>query len=315
VHGLVRSDDASSDSFFIGFDGATPSDWHTNQTAGHVGSLQFHWDVANSSRAPATNPTIFNLTAGPHTLQLYARDDGTRIDRLEIRSPRPLPLWGGPASVVGGPFSANLSFSEAVTGLEVADISISGGQILSLTGTTDAYIVQVQPTAATVMLTLPENTVLDPGGSSNHASETYVVSFRTAYEDWALGHGVNGSSASQLGDEDGDGIAKLLEFAFNLDPSAADRLTYDPAVVPGMGLPRMVVGPGPALGLQYLRRKGVPGLSYTAQFGASLDDFASSGGTPVVESIDSTWERVTISDVGGASAPARFGRVVVALAP
>jgi uncharacterized repeat protein (TIGR03806 family) len=314
VHGLVRSDDASSDSFFIGFDGATPSDWHTNQTVGQVGTLQFHWDVANSSRAPATNPTVFNLTAGTHTLELYGRDDGTRIDRLEIRSPRPLPLWGGPALAVGGPFGATLSFSEPVTGLVAADIAITGGQILSLTGSGDTYTVQVQPTAATVTLTLPENTALDSTGSGNHQSDPYTVSFRTDYEDWALVHGVSGSAASQLADEDGDGIAKLLEFAFNLDPSAADRLTYDPSVVPGAGLPRIVVGPGPALGLQYLRRKEVPGLSYTAQFGESLDDFVDADGIPVVEDIDAAWERVTIFDASGSGAPARFGRVEVSLA-
>ena len=313
VHGLARSDDGSSDSLYIGFDGGTPSEWHTNQTAGQVGSGQFLWDVANSSRAPATNPTVFNLTSGPHTLEIYGRDDGTRLDRLEIRSLRPLPLWSGPALVVGGPFTASLSFSEVVTGLVAADIFISGGQVLSLTGSGDAYTVQVQPTAATVTLTLPEDAVLDSGGSGNHASEIYSVSFRTAYEDWALDHGVNGSAASQLADEDSDGIAKLLEYAFNLDPTASDRSTYDPAVLPGSGLPRMIVGSGPTLSLQYLRRKGVAGLSYTAQFGASLDDFAA-GGIPVVESIDDTWERVTVPDTGG-GAPNRFGRVMVTLAP
>ncbi|MCW1925141.1 Ig-like domain-containing protein [Luteolibacter arcticus] len=314
VHGLVRADDASSDSFFIGFDGGTPSEWHTNQIAGQVGTGQFHWDVANSSRAPATNPTIFNLTAGAHTLELYGRDDGTRIDRLEIRPLRPLPLWSGsgPALVIGRPFTATLSFSEAVTGLTAADVSITGGQILSLTGTGDTYFLQVQSNAATVALTLPQNVVLDSAGSGNHASETYTVGFRTPYEDWALDHETNGSAASQLADEDVDGIAKLLEFAFNLDPASSDRATYDPAVIPGAGLPRMIVGEGPALSLQYLRRKGVAGLSYTAQFGSSLDDFANATGTAVVESIDASWERVTILDSSGGAS--RFGRVVVTLA-
>jgi hypothetical protein len=314
VHGLVRSDDVSSDSFFVGFDGATPSDWHANQTAGQVGSLQFHWDVANSSRQPATDPTIFNLTAGSHTLELYGRDDGTRMDRLEIRALRPLPLWGGPSLVIGGPFTAQLGFSEVVSGLVASDISIDGGQVLSVTGSGDSYTVMVQPTAATVTLTLPENVVLDSGGTGNHASDSYVVSFRTAYEDWALENGVNGSAATHLSDEDGDGIEKLLEFAFNLNPASADHSTYDPAAIPGSGLPRMVVGPGPSLGLQYLRRRGVPGLSYAAEFGPSLDDFSDSAGIPVVEVIDATWERVTIFDTGGSSAPIRFGRVVVTLA-
>jgi hypothetical protein len=66
--------------------------------------------------------------------------------------------------------------------------------------------------------------------------------------------------------------------------------------------------------LQYLRRKDVPGLSYTPQFGSQLNDFADAPGTPLIESIDADWERVTLPDPGG-GAPVRFGRVVVALAP
>ena len=65
--------------------------------------------------------------------------------------------------------------------------------------------------------------------------------------------------------------------------------------------------------LQYLRRKAVPGLSYTAQFSATLDDFSNATNLPVVESIDTDWERVTIGDTGACSR--RFGRVVITLYP
>lgn len=319
VQGLVRSDDSSSDSLFIGFDGQTPSDWHTNQTAGQVGSLQFHWDQANSSRQPFTAPTVFSLTAGSHTLELYARDDGARVDRLGLVAVRPLASWNGPALAVNGPFYAMLSFSEPVTGLQASDISITGGQILSLTGGGASYTVKVQGSSPTVTLQLPENVATDASSSGNHASDPLVVIYRSAYEEWANGHGVDGTAGSQLADEDDDGISKLLEFAFNLDPAASDRATYDPGVIPGAGLPRMITAPGdPAgqvLSLQYLRRKGVPGLHYAPQFGGSLGDFADAPSTPLIESIDAEWERVTIPDPSGAGPERRFGRVIVIMDP
>ena len=129
---------------------------------------------------------------------------------------------------------------------------------------------------------------------------------------------MDGTAASQLSDEDGDGIAKLLEYAFNLDPSGADHGVYDPGVVPGSGLPRMIVTPGDPSGkllsLQFLRRKN-SGLTYTAQFGADLDDFVPALAPPLVESIDSTWERVTVADPGGSGPARRYGRVAVTMAP
>ncbi len=320
VRGLVRSDGSSSDSLYIGFDGQLPpSDWHTNQTPGQVNSGQFHWDTANSSRQPATDPSVFNLAAGAHTLELYVRDDGTRVDQLELVSLRPLATWAGPALAVNGPFNATLTFSKPVTGLDAADISISGGQILSLTGGGSTYSVQVQGSSSPVTLLLPEDAAFDAGSAGNHASDPLVVIYRSAYEQWALGYGVDGSAATQLADEDGDGISKLLEYAFNLDPAVSDRAIYDPGVEPGAGLPRMMVTPGEPSGhllsLQYLRRKGVPGLGYTPQFGGTLDDFADAAAPPQVESIDDEWERVTVPDPGGTGPVKRFGRVTVTMDP
>ncbi|QJE97459.1 Ig-like domain-containing protein [Luteolibacter luteus] len=320
VRGLVRSDDSSSDSLFIGFDGQLPpSDWHTNQTAGQVGSLQFHWDVANSSRQPFTNPTLFTLGAGAHTMELYARDDGTRVDRLELVPVRPFATWSAPALAVQGPFTATLTFSEEVSGLEASDISVTGGQVLSLSGSGASYAVQVQGTASHVILLLPENVVVDATMEGNHASDPLSVIYRSAYDEWAASHQVDGSAASQLADEDADGVVKLLEFAFNMNPGASDATVYDPGTIPGSGLPRLIATPGvpdgTRLSLQYLRRKGVPGLHYVPQFGASLGDFADAASAPVVESIDDQWERVTVPDPAGAGDGRRFGRVVVTIDP
>lgn len=317
VRGLVRSDDASSDSLYIGFDGqATPLDWHTNQAAGQVGSLLFQWDLANSTRDPVNTPSLFNLTAGAHTLQIYGRDDGTRLDRLELQPVKPLPTWSGQAVAVNGPLSLTLSFSESVTGLTAGDISISGGQVTSVTGSGTTYTVTATAQASSVILSLPADMVVSTSGNGNYASDTLVVVYRTAYEHWAVQHGVEGSPAAQLSDEDGDGLQKVLEFAFNLDPSKPDLKTLDPAHAEAGGLPKLMPIEQGHMALQFLRRKNVPGLSYVPQFGSTLGDLLPTNAVPVVESLDDNWERVTVPDSGApANSPKRFGRVKVIMLP
>jgi hypothetical protein len=178
-------------------------------------------------------------------------------------------------------------------------------------------VVTVAPTSGVVVLSLPQNTVLDTTGAGNFASNSLAVTYRDSYQQWAFDHYVSGTNESQLADEDGDGIAKLLEYAFNLDPATADSALYHPTTQPNSGLPRMMVVPGNPTGqqlvLQYLRRKAVAGLSYTPQFSSALSNFTNAAGAPLVESINADWDRVTIGDTGSGSP--RFGRVVITLSP
>lgn len=318
LKGLIRSPDASSDSFFVEVDGnqalGTVYLWDTLPVA----SAGYTWDNL-SNRTPFTDPVTLTLSAGTHTITVYARDDGTRLDRLELESVRPLASLSTTSASVNGPFTAALTFSESVTGLVAGDFSITGGTIQSVSGSGASYSVVVQPSASIVVLTLPENRVVDAGGAGNFVSNPLSVTYRTAFQQWAFDRGVSDSVASQLSDEDGDGINKLLEYAFNLDPSVSSATIYDPGSMPGAGLPKMILTPGTPdgcqLSLQYLRRKGISGLTYKAQFGSSPADFADAVGTPTVESVDATWERVTISDPAGAGPVGRFGRVRVTWEP
>ena len=312
IRGLVQAAGNSSDSFWTEVDG--------NQGAGTVYlweppvGASYTWDYMSTRNGP--DPVILNLSAGSHTLTVYGRDDGTRLDRLEFESVRPLATLSGPPGIVSGSFVATLAFSESVTGLTAEDFSINGGDIVSLGGSGASYSLTIQPTASTITLSLHENAAADSAGAGNFPSNPLTVVYRTPYEQWAFDHGVDGTNLSHLADEDGDGIAKLLEYAFNLDPAAADRGEYDPAVVPGSGLPRMVVSPGDPTGsllsLQFLRRKS-SGLTYTAQFGGDPGDFTPATAPPLVESIDATWERLTIADPVGSGPGRRFGRVVVTM--
>jgi uncharacterized repeat protein (TIGR03806 family) len=310
LRGRIRPPSTSSDSFWIEFDG--------NQANGTVRQ----WDIAPTGNAyvwedlddPDDGDTItLNLTAGAHTVTVYGRDDGTRLARLELVSLRPLPTLTGPAGTVEGPFQVALVFSENVTGLTASDFTISGGSIQSVSGSGASYTITVVPSAVSVALSLAANKVVDNTGAGNFPSNAIQVMRPSAYQQWAALYGVDGTAASQLADTDGDGIVNLLEFAFNLHPAVSNVATYDPGQIPGSGLPRMILGPGPALYLQYLRRKGDTGLTYTPQFGASPESFVNATATPLVESVDSEWERVTIADPAGPGTAKRFGRVMVTI--
>jgi len=114
-------------------------------------------------------------------------------------------------------------------------------------------------------------------------------------------------------DPDKDGLSNLLECAFNLPPMSSGL----PVLTPGAGtsgLPSISVageGVNRKLRLEYLRRKA--GFTYTPEVSASLDGgtWNPAGGTPVVTSINSEWERVVIEDTTGTGATTRFGRVKV----
>jgi hypothetical protein len=177
--------------------------------------------------------------------------------------------------------------------------------------------VTLAPTSGTVILSLQQNTVLDINEAGNFPSNSLAITYRDSYQQWAFDHRLSGTRESQLTDEDGDGVSKLLEYAFNLDPSKADSVPYHPTTQPNSGLPRMLIVPGSSTGqrlvLQYLRRKAVAGLSYTPQFSSTLGNFTTAAGAPVVETINTDWERVTIGDTGSGSP--RFGRVRISLLP
>lgn len=312
LRGLIQSPNNAGDSFWIELDGNQAGGdvylWDTSPVgAGYV------WDFMNNRNG--ANPVVLNLSSGPHTITVFGRDDGTRLDRLELESVRPRVTLLGPPDVVNGLFTVAVEFSESVSGLEVEDFTISGGSALSLTGAGSSYLLEVSPSAGSVVVSLPENLAFDDGGSGNFVSNPVHATYRSAYEQWAFESGVDGSVASQLADDDQDGIVQLLEFAFNLDPTVSDASIHAPGTSPAVGLPRMVMGAGPLLSLQYLRRKGVSGLTYEAQFGGTLENFTPAGAPTLIEQLDTEWERVTVPDPAGSGPVRRFGRVEVTLTP
>ncbi len=310
LRGLVRPPNVSSDTFWVEIDGnqalGTVSQWEIAPVGAN-----YQWDYLNSHNGD--DPVVLALTFGIHTVTVYGREDGARLDRLELESVRPLATLTTAKSVVDGPFTVGLVFSESVTGLTPGDFSVAGGTVGSITGSGSAYTLIVVPTSESVVVTLPQSSVVDAEGAANFNSNTLTVTWRDFYRQWAFDGGVSGTNATLLADEDGDGIGKLLEFAFNLNPSKSDLSRYDPLAHPTAGLPRMILSGSHGLSLQFLRRRDVAGLSYRPQFGSAPDAFSDAVAPPVVEPIDVDWERVTIADPAGAGPARRFGRVMVTL--
>ncbi len=118
-------------------------------------------------------------------------------------------------------------------------------------------------------------------------------------------------------DPDGDGLKNLIEYAFNMDPT----IHGTPNLQSGTGtsgLPLIqveTIGSESRLTIEFVRRKasGNPQITYSPEFSSSLESGSwQTVGTSAVTSINTTWERVKVTDVAAPS-PKRFARVRVTL--
>ena len=113
-------------------------------------------------------------------------------------------------------------------------------------------------------------------------------------------------------DANGNGIENLLEFAFNMSPTAPGGPT---TLTPGTGtsgLPAVsVITPAtPTLRIEYLRRKN-SGLSYEVKFSDDLVTWEDAVATPTPTSINTSWERMVMPDTAGSGRKKRFAKVEV----
>ncbi len=122
-------------------------------------------------------------------------------------------------------------------------------------------------------------------------------------------------------DPDGDGVANLLEFAFNLDPTFAEPVVMTAGTglrgLPLVGTAAVAAG-DTRLTVEFVRRTAGSGsgLTYAVQFATDLvaGDWQT-GGTADVTAINARWERVKMTDgvSMGTGAARRFARVAVTM--
>ncbi|WP_203292342.1 Ig-like domain-containing protein [Maricaulis parjimensis] len=132
----------------------------------------------------------------------------------------------GPSAAQTGAFTATFTFSEAVTGFALADISVGNASVSSLSGSGDTYTATVTPAAdGAVTIDVPSNVVVDTAGNGNAAASQYTVEADIT----APGVAINGPSGTQTG-------AFTATFTFSED-------------VTGFALADISVGNGVASGL------------------------------------------------------------------
>lgn len=248
------------------------------------------------SPSPPVDPVVLNLSAGTHTVTVYGREDGTRLDALRFTSDRPLVTLAAPASAMMGSNTAvTVSFSEAVTGLSSGDFSLSGASIASLTGAGANYTLTISPTSTPVTLTLPQNVVVDGSGNGNFDSNIVTIQIQSPnlFDQWATSNGLGAISYSS--DADQDGIFALSEFLLNLNPNASGVPIFSPAGS-ATGLPKVSLV-SQRLRIEFPRNAAAvaAGYHYIGQFSSDLQLWDSIE-TGTIVPMNATWDHMTIED-------------------
>lgn len=304
VQGLVRSDSGGADSFFVEIDGNTGSGpvyiWDTN--AGSVGNQEFQWD--DISQRGGSDPLVFNLTAGTHTVVVYGREDGTRIDSLRMIIEGIQPKLTGPVSPVTGNYVVSVRFPEIVVGLSVQDFSVIDGEAISLTGSGAVYYLTVEPDGDSIQVMLPSDSVTNLGETPNFSSNVVTVNYVDAYILWAGLNGVSGFDADPFENPDGDAYPNYFEFLTGQDPQVFDGfvpiLSPENPARPMSGLPVYSLHENAEsawLRVRFMRRKSLPSAGWETEVEYSESLLSPDwDGLPVSKTIDidNEWEWVEV---------------------
>lgn len=141
----------------------------------------------------------------------------------------------------------------------------------------------------------------------------YQIPSSDPYDTAVADAGLTGANALPSATPFKDGVSNLLKFAFNMNLAGSDTKMMAKNATSGLPTtyPAINSGGQPVWRVEYIRRKGSY-LSYTPQKSIDMVNFSQMSGTPLVSSIDSVWERVTIDEpFDPSSTPKLFTRVLV----
>ncbi len=125
------------------------------------------------------------------------------------------------------------------------------------------------------------------------------------YNQWTASVPLSGADALTGAQPQGDGVANLLKYGFNLNASAPDSTLLIPDTGT-LGLPIISrIGHDPMLKVEFLRRRG-SGLIYTPQQSSTLAGFTPLTGPSVITNVDDLWEHVGVEEPLGTSPPVRL---------
>ncbi len=106
-------------------------------------------------------------------------DGNTAATRYSVEADLDAPTVtiSGPTTSQSGPFDVTITFSEAVTGLEQADVTVGNGDVTAFSGSGSSYAVSIAPTVAgTVTVDVDAGVAVDGAGNGNTAASRFSVS-------------------------------------------------------------------------------------------------------------------------------------------
>lgn len=144
--------------------------------------------VANNLTGSGLNYTadIFTDASGTVTVDVPANvavdgagNANTAATQLSIEADKTAPtvaISTTSSDPVSGPFTAIVTFSEAVTGLEVSDFVVLGGSAANLAGSGTNYTIEVTPEGdGTVTIDLPAGSAFDAANIGNADAPTLTI--------------------------------------------------------------------------------------------------------------------------------------------
>jgi autotransporter-associated beta strand protein len=270
------------------------------------------------------------IKTGDGTLELTGTNSYTGATAV---SEGTLALIGGSqTSAITVEDGASLGFTLGSPTTSTASVDLTDGTV-KITGTVDNSSDYQLMTASSFIGGTPS---LAPGITDyalelqNSGTELWLVytgSGGSPFETWADGTFANGTLTDKTpgGDEEGDGLTNLREFAFGTDPTVnfTGVLEYvNGGAVTTPGQPVLLEDGGTYYAVFGRRTTYVTdGLTYNVQFSADLSSpWVTSGATPTIlatsggiEAVSVPFPGLIITDSGPQKA--RFFRVVVSLAP
>ena len=138
------------------------------------------YDVtASGGNLASVNATVALTISSSHNIQDAASNalsntapTGTNDNSYVLDNTAPIVTISGVPSASNAPFTATFTFSEAVTGFAVGDITLTNATVSNFTATsTTVYTALVTPTASgTVTVNVPANAAQDAVGNGNTAA-------------------------------------------------------------------------------------------------------------------------------------------------
>ena len=264
---------------------------------------------ATSSSGLITFPDLKHEVAGPITIVFSSSGFGVTSSTITVAAAAPATVsataGSGQTAVPGATFASSVevtvrdAFNNVVPSANVTFTSPgSGASCRFNNGTTSLGVTSAATGKASALpsangvggpYTVTAAVSGTPGASISLKNESPLDAWRYA----SFATYANSSTSADHASPNGDGVTNLQKFAFNLPANSVTSLAAGGTA----GLPAIIrSGPGQYF-YQFVRRRSAtsPGIDYWVESSTDFKTFApQSLSAAVVDSIDSTWERVRI---------------------